>query len=340
MKPVPHKRWRVRLAAVSVTAMLVACASLPALGQNDGVVSTFVRGTVIYLAADRWEEVTRGLDLSQATIRTLRSGRLSIETPAGTLEIGPSAALELSSTGPGQLAIKQYAGALKLSAGGLMGQGISLQAGWLAITEVTGDAEIIVGQSSTIVTVHSGSVSIRTANGKTISVGAGSYETNEASGSIEVALTTPAAPQGGGADSNAGGNGNSNAGGNGNGNAGGNGSGNAGGNGNGNAGGNGSGNAGGNGNGNAGGNGNGNAGGDVDAGGSSGGNAGGNANADGSGNAGSKGKGNSNSSGNSNADSNGTGGGNGGSSSAPAPAEADAQAGEAEPESSTGAAVE
>ncbi len=324
--------------------MLVACASLPALAQNDGVVSTFVRGTVIYLAADRWEEVTRGQDLSQATIRTLRSGRLSIETPAGTLEIGPSAALELSSIGPGQLAIKQYAGALKLSAGGLMGQGISLQAGWLAITEVTGDAEIVVGQSSTIVTVHSGSASIRTANGKTISVGAGSYETNEASGSIEVALTTPAASQGGGADNNAGGNGNSNAGGNGNGNAGGNGNGNAGGNGNGNAGGNGNGNAGGNGNGNAGGSGNGNAGGNVDAGGSSGGNAGGNANADGSSNAGGKGKGSGNSSGNGNAEGSGNGsgagGGNGSSSSAQAPAEADAQAGEAEPESSTGAAVE
>lgn len=337
--------------------MLAACASLPALAQDSGVVSTFVRGTVIYLAGDRWEEVTRGQDLSQAAIRTLRSGRLSIETPAGTLEIGPSAALELSSTGPGQLAIKQHAGALKLSAGGATAHSIALQAGQLAITEVTGDAEIVVSKSSTVLTVRSGHVSIRTANGRAASVGAGSYETNDGSGGIGVALTAPAAPQGSGGDNNAGGNGNSNAGGNGNGNAGGNGSNNAGGNGNangnGNAGGNGNSNAGGNGNNNAGNSGNANAGGNEsgnagssgsenagengssNAGGNANGNAGGNASVDAS-NAGGKGKGNGNSSGNSN----GTGGGNGGSNSAPVPAEADAQAGGGEPESSTGVAVE
>lgn len=271
-------------------ALLVAWSAAQGAWAQSAWVSTAVRGVVIYLNGDKWEEVTRGQPLDGATLRTLRSGRLSLEGANLKLEIGPQAAIQFVAGENGaQPMIRQYAGPLEIAAlaGGKPG-GITIQAGKLSIGEVTGTLSITVNSDGTAFSVLSGSAVVK-GNGKPVAYSVGSYVA-DASGVVSlptVAAASPvipgtvALPPGGAASGNGqtGGNGNAGGNGNGNGNAGGNG------NGNGNAGGNG--NTGGNGNGNAGGNGNGNAGGNGQAGNE-------NGNGNGSGNAGGNGEGGAN----------------------------------------------
>ena len=263
------------LSAVLFAALTLGFAA-PALAAPMPWAASTVRGTVVYLAAGRWEEVVRDQDLSGATIRTLRSGHLNIDGGQILIEVSPSTTLELG-TVPGDAApsIKQYLGSVKIAARAGT-QKLSLQAGGLSITSITGEAQVLVTGEETLVVVASGKVWARRNTGEVVSVSPGSYAADENGtlvASSEVAAKGQAnstgqgnalgkaggdgAGSGGEAGGNGGGNGNGGGAGNaGGGNAGGNaGGGNAGG---GNAGGNGNGNGGGNGNGNGGGNGNGN----------------------------------------------------------------------------------
>lgn len=252
--------------AFALALLATAFAAEPAWAQSAWV-STAVRGVVVYLNGDKWEEVTRGQPLAGATLRTLRSGRLSLQGGNVTIEIGPQAAIQLVAGANGtQPLIRQYAGPLEVAAlaGGKPG-GVTIQAGRLSIGEVTGALSITVSSDLTSFSVLSGSAVVKS-DGKPVAYTVGSYVA-DASGIVTAPTVTAVSPvipataapsaaeASTGGSGNAGGNGNG-AGGrdNGNGNTGGNGqAGN--GNGNGNAGGNGngstSGNAGGNGRGQA-----------------------------------------------------------------------------------------
>ena len=264
----PDVLWglAVRTAAiVAATVWLVTVSGLSAAAT--AWTPTSIRGVVLYLLDGKWEEVTLGQPLTQAKLRTLRSGRLSITGPSVVLDVGPNSALQVALRTDGSAgSIDQYLGSIKIAALKTNG-GLTVHAGTVTLTSITGELSVLVADGATSIVVESGTAAISGPNGKK-TIDTGSYSA-DASGIVVEQLGTTitssvanAAPEtsnaGGNATPNAAGNGNS--GGGNNGGNGGGGSGNNGGNGSGNNGGNGGGNNGGNGNGNGGGN-NGNGGG-------------------------------------------------------------------------------
>jgi hypothetical protein len=253
------------------------------------------RGTVFVLVGEKWEEVTRNqLFSGEQIVRTLPSGRLSLEGDDGRLDLGGGTAIQFSGR-----RITQFSGTIVAT----IAPGATLLiAADDALVTIRGTVELRLEGEDLSLNVISGTATLDDPSlGKAVALAAGqSVDSNAASteqspakaananasangasnsnaaagnaaangnaGGNSAAAANNAGGSSAAAASNAGGNGadngnaaGGNAGGNGadNGNAGGNG--NAAGNGNGNAGGNGgNGNAGGNGNGNAGGNGNGN----------------------------------------------------------------------------------
>jgi hypothetical protein len=339
LSPMTQLRARKGLGwLVPAVALGLALGGSTAAASDASLVSADVRGMVVRLVGDHWEEVGSGQDLAGATLKTMRSGRLTIESGGAlTIEVEPNATIAFRESTGGTTVLFQYRGALTLSDDKGAGPRVALRAGNLTLTGLTGEVEVRVDRGSVELSVKGGTAMVM-AGGTPALVKAGTYLVAD-NGSLSLApgvgaiekSTTAATPTGtvgthGGGNGNAKGandtasgssNGSSNSGNN---NAGGNGGGNAG-SGNNNAGGNGGGNAG-SGNNNAGGNGGGNAGsGDNNAGGNSGDNAGaGNNNAGGNGggnagggnsNAGGNGGGNSEGSGKNNAGGNGPNNGNG-----------------------------
>jgi len=215
---------------------------------------------VLYLLDGKWEEVTLGQPLTQAKLRTLRSGRLSITGPSVVLDVGPNSALQVALRTDGSAgSIDQYLGSIKIAALKTNG-GLTVHAGTVTLTSITGELSVLVADGATSIVVESGTAAISGPNGKkTIDTGTYSADASgilvEQLGTTITSSVANAAPE----TSNAGGNATPNAAGNGNSGGGNNGGNGGGGNAGGNNGGNGGGD-GGNGNGNGGGN-NGNGGG-------------------------------------------------------------------------------
>lgn len=253
-----------------VAVLLIAAAPLVfasvAVAAAGAWTPTSVRGVVVYLLDGRWEEVTRGQELSRATLRTLRSGRISLAGPNVTLDVGPNSALEVDMKPDGSAGtIEQYLGSISVATQ-QVNAGLTVRAGKLTLSSITGELTVQVADTGTSIIVESGTASVTSPTGKKLVLDTGSYSADAAGLVVEqspsdaasalpaadevaAASTGPAAAPGRGA-ANANGAGSNSAGGNGN-SAGGNGNGNsAGGNGN-------SAGGGGNGNGNNG-NGNGN----------------------------------------------------------------------------------
>ena len=87
-----------------------------ALAAAAGWTPTSIRGVVVYLLDGKWEEVTRGQALTQATLRTLRSGSLSLSGPNVILEVGPNSALQLAMRPDGSAGtIEQYLGTINVT---------------------------------------------------------------------------------------------------------------------------------------------------------------------------------------------------------------------------------
>jgi hypothetical protein len=261
--------FAVRTAAiVAATVWLVTVSGLSAAAT--AWTPTSIRGVVLYLLDGKWEEVTLGQPLTQAKLRTLRSGRLSITGPSVILDVGPNSALQVALRTDGSAgSIDQYLGSIKIAALKTNG-GLTVHAGTVTLTSITGELSVLVADGATSIVVESGTAAISGPNGKkTIDTGTYSADASgivvEQLGTTTTSAVANAAPE----TSNAGGNGTANAAGNGNSGGGNSGGGNGGG-GNG-GGGNGGGNNGGNGGGD-GGNGNGNGGGNNGNGGGGGGN--------------------------------------------------------------------
>jgi hypothetical protein len=160
--------------ALAMSASLSFAAELP-------WVSTAVRGTVIYLAGDKWEEVSRDQDLTTASIRTLRSGHLSAAASGLVLEIGPSTVLELgSSKAAGGSQVRHYIGTLTISGLADTPADVVLQAGRVVVTSIQGEVQVTVTSDATTLAVHSGSILVRGTGGALSVMTAGTYVTTEA----------------------------------------------------------------------------------------------------------------------------------------------------------------
>ena len=234
--------FAVRTAAiVAATVWLVTVSGLSAAAT--AWTPTSIRGVVLYLLDGKWEEVTLGQPLTQAKLRTLRSGRLSITGPSVILDVGPNSALQVALRTDGSAgSIDQYLGSIKIAALKTNG-GLTVHAGTVTLTSITGELSVLVADGATSIVVESGTAAISGPNGKK-TIDTGSYSA-DASGIVVEQLGTTitssvanAAPE----TSNAGGNGTANAAGNGNGGGGNGGGGNNGGNGGGGGGNNGNGN--------------------------------------------------------------------------------------------------
>ena len=249
---------------VSLLFLCLLALAAPAQASAATWTSTSVRGVAFYLLDGKWQELDRDQQFTEASLRTLRGGHVNLSTDTATLDVGPNSAIQLATRGSSNI-VQQYEGVLGVAVISGQSPGLTVRAGAMTLTRITGELLISMADKATSVSIKSGTVSVASADGKREQLGPGVYQVDTggavvvASQTVDGAVVTDVPPAKVKANENANpnsttnnaggnGNGNGNAGGNGNGNsnAGGNG------NGNGNAGGNG------NGNGNAGGNGNGN----------------------------------------------------------------------------------
>src|SRR5690349_16205492 len=100
---------RRRLSILAVLALALLGGVAEARAEVLAWTSTAVRGTVITLVGDRWEEVARGQVFAGTALRTLRSGRVTMTMGDLTLELGPGSAVELGApNAKGVASIRHY----------------------------------------------------------------------------------------------------------------------------------------------------------------------------------------------------------------------------------------
>lgn len=275
-----HRLGRLVRPLAAAAAMILLSGPAWAAGWS----ATNVRGTVLFLVGEKWEDLSAGQELpGDIVVRTLGNGRLSLSGSGAAVGLGGNAAVQIVEQGR-SLALKQHAGTILVVAGAGTTMTISTPAGSIELT--LGTVQIAISGGGTRVEVREGTAHVfdiagidtMMTAGQSARVTSNGVDVLGADGTAVVATTggpnLPATANpnaaanaggnnagGGGNHANSGDNGNSGNSGNSgsNGNSGDNGGGNSGGNGN--SGGSGNsenGNSGGNGNGNAGGNGNGN----------------------------------------------------------------------------------
>lgn len=157
-------------------------------------VSAGVRGMVIRLSGDHWEELVAGQELVNTTLKTLRSGRLTVEGAALTIEIEPNSMIALRDNSAGATVLFQYEGTLTLSVDGPTGPGVALRAGDLTLIDLTGKVEISVEEGSVELDVKSGTATVQSA-GRSEVVKPGAYLVSDG-GALSVSLTAGAGPIG------------------------------------------------------------------------------------------------------------------------------------------------
>ena len=139
-------------------------ATMAAAASDVRWVSAGVRGMVIHLVEDHWEELALGQELVDATLKTLRSGHLTVATGGPlTIDVGPNSTLAFRTSVAGTALLFQYEGALTLSADGRRGSRVTLKAGDLTLTGLTGTVEVVVDEGSVKLNVEAGTVTIQAA---------------------------------------------------------------------------------------------------------------------------------------------------------------------------------
>jgi hypothetical protein len=162
------------LLLASVASIAHAAAPLP-------WTATSVRGTAVYLASGEWQEVTRGVALSDPALRTLRSGQLVLARSDAELQIGPNSAVQFSTNvRSSATTIQQYSGALALTIAENGSGTIMVVAGSLIVVNIDGEIALTMDEASKRVdlTVKSGAVSVRSGNHDFVSVAAGHVVVN------------------------------------------------------------------------------------------------------------------------------------------------------------------
>jgi hypothetical protein len=165
---------------LAAIVLAVALMNLPALASEGPWQFSSVRGLVVYLQDGKWQELDPDQPLGTTTLRTLRSGRVSLEGQNVRIDMGPDAALKFTSLSDGSAAsIDQYEGSISVSAprGGGTAP-VVIRAGKITLSRITGGVDVSVADSVVSVIVKSGSVSAVSAGGKTVQLAAGDYETD------------------------------------------------------------------------------------------------------------------------------------------------------------------
>jgi hypothetical protein len=262
-----------RLLAVILRCLLLILAPAAAIAAEWRVEA--VEGTALALVGDQWEELSVGRPVERSLVmRTLRSGRVKIQTVGVTIGFGGNTAAELRFSSGG-VRVLPYSGSVVVQISG-QGTEVVVATPELSVSAKTGAFSVALTRNRAEVAVQSGRVIATDAQGNEATLEKGDKVRTTESG-----LPTAAGPNGGPSNPNANG-------GNVAGNAAGNASGNTGSGSNGNSAGNGN-SGGGNGNssgGGSGGGGNGDGGSGGNGGGGGGGNGGGSSNGGGGGNSG------------------------------------------------------
>ena len=149
----------------------------PAFAAATTWTSTSVRGVVVYLLDGKWQEVDGGQQLVEATLRTLRSGRLSLEGERTVLSIGPNSALQVGSKGSTNI-VQQYEGSVDVVVSPGPAAPLTVRAGTVTLTRITGQLSISMTDKSTSLTVTSGTVAVASAGGHRDMLGPGVYLTD------------------------------------------------------------------------------------------------------------------------------------------------------------------
>ncbi len=173
MKPMFARAGLARLASAVVFG--VTMVTTAATASDVRWVSAGVRGMVIHLVEDHWEEVAPGQELANATLKTLRSGHLTVATGGPlTIDVGPNSTIAFRNSAAGAAVVFQYEGALTLSVDGSGDSRVTLKAGDLTLTGLTGKVKVVVDEGSVRLDVGAGTVTIQAA-GTTEVVKAGAY---------------------------------------------------------------------------------------------------------------------------------------------------------------------
>jgi hypothetical protein len=176
---------------LAAIAAAVAFAGAPALASTMPWQLSSVRGLVVYLQDGKWQELDPSQSLGSKTLRTLRSGHVSVESKNLKIDVGPNSALKFSPSPDGASAsIDQYEGSVSVS----MEQEnipapLVLRVGKITLSRIAGDIEVSVADKAVSVVVKSGSVSAALFGAKPVQLVAGDYET-DATGAALIADTS------------------------------------------------------------------------------------------------------------------------------------------------------
>ena len=223
--------WIARPVAIVLLALIQSTAFAAVF---DDWTAVSVRGTVVYLVGDHWEELARGgIIAAGQPVRTLQSGRLQLQRQDAIISLGPNTAVEIDSRGPEATTVRQYSGSVIVRADPRQSEHIAVETPVLAIMVNGGIVSVAFGQGTAEVRVDSGTVSvIDRVRGNRAVLGAGQTMTNSASAGLAfsggdhppaavdaagnqiTATTQPGAGSSGGPPGSSGGNGSGNGGGN------------------------------------------------------------------------------------------------------------------------------
>lgn len=147
----------IRLTPLAVLVLLQTAAHAAMPG---GWIAVHVRGTVVSLVGGEWQEVDRGVVLVGETVRTLRSGRLTLQLGDGRIGLGGDTAIQLGADQGGVATVRQYSGVLLVEAGAAGPRRIAVETPVLAIVASEGVVSITFDDGVAVVRVESGSASV------------------------------------------------------------------------------------------------------------------------------------------------------------------------------------
>lgn len=167
VNPLRHRRETLRAAVVA--AALLFLSTIPA--RADHWFATNVRGTVLMLVDDKWQDITAGQVLpATVVVRTLDNGQLTLAADGVGINLGGDAAVQLLEADSG-VALTQYAGSLDVQADA--GTAVTVQTPTGTVSFSAGSVQTMVDANGTRVAVTSGKARIAGASGKPIHVAAG-----------------------------------------------------------------------------------------------------------------------------------------------------------------------
>ncbi len=147
------------LAFALAAAALLLSAAVQAADAGEWT-AVKVRGTVVYLVGDQWQEFSRSDAISDGrAVRTLQSGRLQLQREGESINLGPNTAVEILSREGSPTTVRQYSGSVTIKA--RKGQEhISIETPLLVASTADGVVSVVFDGATARVEVSGGSVSV------------------------------------------------------------------------------------------------------------------------------------------------------------------------------------